>query len=120
VEEGGRTGLTSVAVCVLFLLALFFTPVLLAIPAAATAPALVIVGMFMLQGIKDIAWEDFPTAVSAGLTILAMPLTFSISEGIAVGFVVHALLMLGLGRGREITWLAYVLAALFAVHFVLR
>ena len=120
VEAGGRTGLTSVAVSALFLLALFFTPLILAIPAAATAPALVIVGMFMLQGVRDIDWQDFPTAVSAGLTILAMPLTFSISEGIAVGFLVHALLMLGLGRGREVSWLGYVLAALFALHFVLR
>ncbi len=120
VEEGGRTGLTSVAVCGLFLLAMFFTPLILAIPAAATAPALVIVGMFMLQGVRDIAWDDFPTAVSAGLTILTMPLTFSISEGIAVGFVVHALLMLGLGRGREVSVVGYVLALLFAVHFVMR
>ena len=120
VEAGGRTGLTSATVSALFLLALFFTPLILAIPAAATAPALVIVGMFMLQGVRDIDWQDFPTAVSAGLTILAMPLTFSISEGIAVGFLVHALLMLGLGRGREVSWLGYTLAALFALHFVLR
>ncbi len=120
VAEGGRTGLTSVAVSALFLVALFFTPLILAVPAAATAPALVIVGLFMLQGVREIDWQDFPTAVSAGLTILAMPLTFSISEGIAVGFLVHALLMLGLGRGREVSWLAYALAALFAVHFVTR
>ncbi len=120
VEAGGRTGLTSAAVSGLFLLAMFFTPLILAIPGAATAPALVIVGIFMLQGVREIDWQDFPTAVSAGLTILAMPLTFSISEGIAVGFVVHALLKLGLGRGREVSWLGYGLAAIFALHFVLR
>ena len=120
VEAGGRTGLTSAAVAALFLLAMFFTPLILAIPAAATAPALVIVGIFMLQGVREIDWQDFPTAVSAGLTILTMPLTFSISEGIAVGFLVHALLMLGLGRGREVSWLGYVLAAVFALHFVTR
>ena len=120
VAEGGRTGLTSLTVSVLFVLALFFTPLILAVPAAATAPALVIVGLFMLQGIREIDWQDFPTAVSAGLTILTMPLTFSISEGIAVGFLFHALLMLGLGRGREVPWLAYGLAALFALHFGFR
>ena len=120
VEAGGRTGLTSAAVSGLFLLAMFFTPLILAVPGAATAPALVIVGIFMLQGVREIDWQDFPTAVSAGLTILAMPLTFSISEGIAVGFLVHALLMLGLGRGKEVSWLGYVLAATFALHFVTR
>ena len=91
----------------MFVLALFFTPLILAIPEAATAPALVIVGMFMLQSVTEIDWKDFAVAVPAGLTILAMPLTFSISEGIALGFFVHALLMLGLGRGREVSWLAY-------------
>ena len=120
VEEGGRTGLTSVAVCGLFLLSLFLTPLILAIPAAATAPALVIVGMLMLQGVTEIDWKDFPVAVAAGLTILAMPLTFSISEGIALGFLVHALLMLGLGRGRELSLLTYLLTALFVLHFIFR
>ena len=120
VEEGGRTGLTSLTVSVLFLLALFFTPLILAIPAAATAPALVIVGVFMMQGVTEIDWKDFAVAVPATLTILTMPLTFSISEGIAVGFFVYVVLMLGLGRGRQVSALAYVLAAVFAVHFVTR
>ena len=66
VQAGGRTGLTSVVVSVFFLLALFFTPLILAIPAAATAPALVIVGVFMMQSVREIDWEDFPAAVSAG------------------------------------------------------
>ncbi len=120
VEEGGRTGLTSLAVSVLFLLALFFTPLILAIPAAATAPALVIVGVFMMQSVTEIDWKDFGVAVPAALTILTMPLTFSISEGIAVGFFVYVVLMLGLGRGRQVSWLAYGLAAVFAVHFLTR
>lgn len=120
VEEGGRTGLTAVTVSALFLLALFFTPLILAIPAAATAPALVIVGVFMMQSVTEIDWADFGVAVPAALTILTMPLTFSISEGIAVGFFVYVLLMLGLGRAREVSWLAYVLAGLFALHFVTR
>ena len=120
VQAGGRTGLTALVVSGFFVLALFFTPLILAIPAAATAPALVIVGIFMMQSVVEIPWEDFPAAVSAGVTILAMPLTFSISEGIALGFFVHALLMLGIGRGREVSRLTYVLAALFALHFVTR
>ena len=120
VEEGGRTGLTSLTVSALFLVALFFTPLILAIPGAATAPALVIVGVFMMQSVTEIDWQDFAIAVPAALTILTMPLTFSISEGIAVGFFVYVLLMLGLGRGRQVSWLAYGLAAVFAVHFVTR
>ncbi len=120
VEAGGRAGLTALTVSALFLLALFFSPLILAIPAAATAPALVIVGVFMMQSVTEIDWKDFGVAVPAALTILTMPLTFSISEGIAVGFSVYVLLMLGLGRAREVSWLAYVLAAMFALHFVTR
>lgn len=120
VEEGGRTGLTALTVSALFLLALFFTPLILAVPAAATAPALVIVGVFMMQSVTEIDWKDFGVAVPAALTILTMPLTFSISEGIAVGFFVYVVLMLGLGRGRQVSWLAYGLAAVFAVHFLTR
>jgi AGZA family xanthine/uracil permease-like MFS transporter len=120
VEEGGRTGLTTVVVSALFLLALFFTPLILAIPAAATAPALVIVGVFMMQSVTEIDWKDFAVAVPAALTILTMPLTFSISEGIAVGFFVYVLLMLGLGRARQVSWLAYALGAMFALHFLTR
>jgi AGZA family xanthine/uracil permease-like MFS transporter len=120
VEAGGRTGLTALTVSALFLVALFFTPLILAIPSAATAPALVVVGVFMLQSVTEIDWQDFAIAVPALLTILTMPLTFSISEGIAVGFFVYVLVMLGLGRGREVSWLAYGLAAVFAAHFVTR
>ena len=120
VEEGGRTGLTTVVTAGCFLLALFFAPVIAAIPELATAPALVIVGVFMMQGILEIDFNDFAVAVPAVLTLLVMPLAFSISEGIAVGFVVYAVLMLAIGRAREVTPLAYVLAALFMVHFVFR
>lgn len=120
VEEGGRTGLTALVTAGCFLLALFFTPVINAIPELATAPALVIVGVFMMQGVLEIDFKDFAVAVPAVLTLLVMPLAFSISEGIAVGFVVYAVLMLGAGRGRQVTPLAYVLAALFMVHFLFR
>ncbi len=120
VEEGGRTGLTGLTVAALFLLALFFTPLILAIPGVATAPALIIVGVFMMQGVSEIDLSDFATAVPAVLTMLIMPLTFSISEGIAVGFVVYVLLHLGLGRFRQVSPLAYVLAGLFMLHFLMR
>ena len=120
VEAGGRTGLTSLTVSGLFLLSLFFTPLIIAIPGAATAPALVIVGVFMMQSVTEIDWQDFALAVPAVLTMLTMPLTFSISEGIAVGFFVYVLLMLGLGRGRQVSWLAYGLAVVFALHFLTR
>ena len=120
VEEGGRTGLTTLVTAGCFLLALFFTPVINAIPELATAPALVIVGVYMMQGVLEIDFKDFAVAVPAVLTLLVMPLAFSISEGIAVGFVVYAVLMLASGRGRQVTPLAYVLAVLFLAHFIFR
>lgn len=120
VEEGGRTGLTGITVAAFFLAALFLTPLILAIPAAATAPALVIVGIFMMQGVREIELGDFATAAPAVLTMLVMPLAFSISEGIAVGFVAYVLVNLGLGRFKEVSVLAYVLAALFLLHFLTR
>ncbi len=120
VEEGGRTGLTSLVTAACFLLAMFFVPVINAVPELATAPALVIVGVFMMQSVLEIDFKDFAVAVPAVLTLLVMPLAFSISEGIAVGFVVYAILMLATGRGRQVTPLAYVLSALFLLHFVFR
>ena len=120
VEEGGRTGLTGIVVAACFLLAMFLGPLIGAIPELATAPALIIVGVYMMQGVLEIDFNDFAVAVPAVLTILIMPLAFSISEGIAVGFVVYALLMLCIGRGREVTVLAYVLSALFLLHFIFR
>lgn len=118
VEEGARTGLSSVFVALCFLLALFINPLIAIIPAVATAPALIIVGIFMMQGILDIDLKDFTKAVPAIITIIAMPLTFSISEGIALGFLVYAVLKICLGRAKEISPLAWVLALLFLAHFI--
>ena len=118
VEEGARTGLSSVTVAICFLLALFLNPLIAVIPAVATAPALIIVGIFMMQGVLDIDLRDFTKAVPAIVTMMAMPLTFSISEGIALGFVVYAGLKLCLGRVRDVTPLAWVVAALFLAHFI--
>jgi AGZA family xanthine/uracil permease-like MFS transporter len=118
VEEGGRTGLTSLVVSVCFLLALFLHPLIRIIPPHATAPALVIVGVFMMQGIAKLPLSDLALAVPAVLTIILMPLTFSISEGLAIGFVAYVLLMVGTGRGRQVHLVAYALAVLFLLHLL--
>lgn len=120
VEEGGRTGLTSLVVAGCFLLALCLHPIFLAIPAVATAPALVIVGIFMMQSTAKLDLGDFAKAVPAVLTMVLMPLSFSISEGLAIGFVTYAALMVGIGRGREVTVIGYLLAALFLLHMLWR
>lgn len=120
VKEGGRTGLTAIVVSVCFLLALFLTPIIKIIPAFATAPALIIVGIFMMQEITSLDLHDFAKAVPAFITILMIPLTFSISEGIAIGFVVYVTFMLGLGRAKEVTPLAYLLGAIFLLQLITR
>ncbi|WP_105615581.1 NCS2 family permease [Vallitalea okinawensis] len=106
VAEGGRTGLTGVVVAILFTLALFLSPIFLAIPAFATAPALIIVGFFMLDGVKHIEFDDFSEAVPAFITMIAMPLTYSISEGIVFGVVSYVIIngiiwIVGLFSGKE-------------------
>ncbi|MBI5690325.1 MAG: NCS2 family permease [Verrucomicrobia bacterium] len=117
VEAGGRTGLTTLTTAALLLLALFLTPLILMVPAAATAPALVIVGIFMMQSIVEIDLRDFATAAPAILTILAIPLTFSIAEGIGLGLIAAALLALALGRLDRLTPLGYGLAVVFFLQF---
>lgn len=117
VEAGGRTGLTSVTTALLMLLALFLTPVILAIPAAATAPALVVVGIFMLQSISDIKMDQFHIAAPAMLTILCIPLTFSIAEGIGIGLICAALLALVTGRAKAFPVAGYIIAAIFFLQF---
>jgi AGZA family xanthine/uracil permease-like MFS transporter len=117
VEAGGRTGLTAMTVAVLMLLALFFTPLILIIPAAATAPALVIVGIFMMQSIALLDMSDFKTAAPAVLTIIGIPLTFSIAEGIGFGLISAACLALALGETKRMTALGYVIAAIFFLQF---
>jgi AGZA family xanthine/uracil permease-like MFS transporter len=118
VSEGGRTGLTAVVVAFLFLLAMFFAPVVGAIPPFATAPALVLVGALMIRSVLSIKWDDLTEALPAFLTLLAMPLTFSIANGLALGFIFYAGLKLLTGRGREASPLVYLLALLFAGRYV--
>jgi AGZA family xanthine/uracil permease-like MFS transporter len=117
VEAGGRTGLTTLTTAALMLFALFFTPLILIVPAAATAPALVVVGIFMMQSITEIDMSDFKVATPAVLTLLAIPLTFSIAEGIGLGLIATALLALALGESRKMTALGYALAAIFFLQF---
>jgi adenine/guanine/hypoxanthine permease len=119
-EEGGRTGLAALVVSVCFLAALVLHPILQIIPTEATAPALVIVGLLMMQGLVKLDLRDFVKAVPCILTIVIMPLTFSISEGIAVGFVFYCVLMLLCGRAREVSGMAWVLGTLFLAHLVTR
>jgi AGZA family xanthine/uracil permease-like MFS transporter len=117
VEAGGRTGLTAIWVAALMLMALFLTPLILAIPPCATAPALVIVGIFMMQSVVEIDMSTFETAAPAVLTIFAIPLTFSIAQGIGIGLICSVLLGVGLGRGRSIPPLGYGVAAMFFLSF---
>jgi AGZA family xanthine/uracil permease-like MFS transporter len=117
VAAGGRTGLTTLTTAALMLLALFLTPLILIVPAAATAPALVIVGIFMMQSVAEIPMDDFTAAAPAVLIIFAIPLTFSIAQGIGLGLICAALLALFLGRPRSFPALGYAVAAVFFLEF---
>ncbi|EIP98609.1 permease [Opitutaceae bacterium TAV1] len=117
VEAGGRTGLTAVSTALLMLLALFLTPLILVVPAAATAPALVVVGVFMLQSVTEIEMTDFRIAAPAALTIVGIPLTFSIAEGIGFGLIAAAVLAVATGKPHGFTITGYAIAAVFFLEF---
>ena len=118
VAAGGRTGLTSLTTAVLMLAALFLTPLILMVPAAATAPALVIVGVLMMQSVSEIDLGDFREALPAVLTLLSIPLMFSIAEGIGLGLIAAAVLALGTGSPRRLNAVGYLLAAIFLAQFL--
>ncbi|HTU43022.1 MAG TPA: NCS2 family permease [Candidatus Aquilonibacter sp.] len=118
VAAGARTGLSNVAVAALFLLATFCSPLATAIPAYATAPALILVGVLMTQSISQIAWQDFSEAVPAFITMLATPLTFSIATGLSLGLICFTLVKLAAGKAREITPLIWVLTILFILRYI--
>jgi AGZA family xanthine/uracil permease-like MFS transporter len=118
VTAGGRTGLTAVVVGLLFLATLFFAPLVQAIPAAATAPALILVGALMVGSLVDVDWADPTVAIPAFLTLITIPLTFSIANGLAFGITSYAVLRLLTGKIGRADWLLLVLAALFVVRFV--
>lgn len=117
VAAGGRSGVTAITAGLLFCLALFVAPVVGAIPGAATAPALIVVGSLMIAHAAEIPWSDPVVAVPAFLTILTIPLTFSIANGLAFGFTAYVLLKIARGEFRSVSWLVYVLAALFIARF---
>lgn len=120
VSEGGRTGLTSFIVAVLFGLSVFLSPIFLAIPAFATAPALIVVGFYMLSSIIKIDFEDMSEAIPAFICIIAMPFTYSISEGISFGIISYVIINLVTGKAKEkkISILMYVLAVLFILKYI--
>jgi adenine/guanine/hypoxanthine permease len=117
VEAGGRTGMTSIVTGICFLLALFITPLILVIPAVATAPALVVVGAFMMQGLGELDLRDFTKAAPAFMTIIMIPVAFSISEGIAFGVLTYVGIKLGTGKAKEIGALTYALSFWFLLYF---
>jgi AGZA family xanthine/uracil permease-like MFS transporter len=118
VTAGGRTGLTAVVVGILFLATLFFAPLVQAIPAAATAPALILVGALMVGSLVDVDWADPTVAIPAFLTLITIPLTFSIANGLAFGITSYAALRLLTDKIGKGDWLLLILAALFVVRFV--
>ncbi len=118
VAQGGRSGLTALAVACCFVIALFFSPLFLSIPAAATAPALVIVGLLMLEPIRNIPFGDFSESIPAFVCIIMMPLTYSISNGILLGMITYVLMNIVCGHFRKITPAMYILAILFILKFI--
>lgn len=119
VAEGGRTGLTALSTAGMFVVALFLSPLFLMIPGAATAPALVLVGLFMMSPIRKIDLDDYTEALPAFLTIIMMPLTFSIAEGIVFGMVSYTALKIFTGKIKDVSIIMIVLSLLFVIHLAL-
>lgn len=119
VAAGGRTGLTAVVVSLLFLGCLFLSPLAQSVPSFATAPALLFVGVLMIQGITKIEWNDVTEAVPAFLTIVFMPFAYSIADGIAVGFISYAVIKLLTGKAASVHWMAWIIAGLWVLKFAL-
>ncbi|MBF7684754.1 NCS2 family permease [Acinetobacter sp. B10A] len=119
VAAGGRTGLTAVVVAVLFLICLFFFPLAQSVPGFATAPALLFVAVLMIQGITKIDWSDITEAVPAFLTIVFMPFSYSIADGIAFGFISYAVVKLITGKASSVHWMAWVIAGLWVLKFAI-
>ena len=119
VSAGGRTGLTAVVVAICFLLALFLSPLMLVIPIMATTPALVMVGIFMMDSIKELDFSDLASVATATIALMTMPLTFSISEGIALGFITYVGIKVGTGEFRKVSLITYFMAAVFLLRYLL-
>ncbi len=119
VSEGGRTGLTSFTIAVCFAIALMFSPLFLAIPGAATGPVLFIVGVMMASPVRDIDWSDYSEAIPAFVTMLLMPLAYSISDGIMLGMITYTVLNALAGKLKKVSVMMWVLAVLFILRYVL-
>ncbi|MBT2689605.1 NCS2 family permease [Bacillus sp. ISL-47] len=119
ISEGGRTGLTALTVGVLFFLSLIFAPLIYFIPSVATAPILILVGALMLSEIKHISFDDFTDVIPVFLTIVLMPLTFSIAQGLAFGFISYTLLKLLTGKRDQIHWIMYFVSTAFIINFIM-
>jgi adenine/guanine/hypoxanthine permease len=120
VAEGGKTGLTALTTGLLFLVALVFSPIFLIIPSAATAPALILVGLFMMEPVLKINFTDYTEAIPAFLAILVMPIAYSISDGIAFGFVAYVLLKTLSGKFKDVSWLSYIITAVFVIKYLIK
>jgi AGZA family xanthine/uracil permease-like MFS transporter len=119
VEAGGRTGFTSVVVGVLFLLSLFFHPLITTVPSIATAPALIFVGLLMGQSLRDIPYDDFTESLTAIFTALAIPLFFSITNGLAIGVILYLVMQVANGKAKEVNWMTYIIGAIFIAFYAL-
>ncbi|MBI4373463.1 MAG: NCS2 family permease, partial [Deltaproteobacteria bacterium] len=119
IQEGGKTGLTALFCAFFLFLLLFFSPIINIIPASATAPALIIVGLMMVSSIKELDLEDYTNALPAFLTAVMIPFTFSIARGIAFGFISYTLIKLITGRWREVHWMMYPLSLALGFHLVM-
>jgi AGZA family xanthine/uracil permease-like MFS transporter len=121
VEQGGRTGLTALTVAGLFLLALLFSPLIAMIGSypPITAPALVIVGSLMIRNVAKVDWSNYAEALPTFLVMVGIPLTYSIADGLALGFIAYPVVKLLAGQGRDVRWLMYVIAVLLVAYFAL-
>lgn len=117
IAQGGKTGLTSITVGVLFLLSVFIAPLVGIVPAAATAPALIVVGILMMESVGKIVWDDLEIAIPAFFTIVFMPLSYGISNGIAIGFFFYCLTKLVKGKAKEVHPIMYIVTLLFVINF---
>jgi len=119
IQAGGRTGLTALVVAALFLLSLFFAPLAAAVPAYATAPALIFVAALMAKGLKEIDWDDLTEAALALLTALAIPFTYSIAAGMGIGFIAYAAIKIVSGRWRDVNAAVAIIALAFVAKIAL-
>jgi len=119
VEAGGRTGFTSLVVGVLFLLSLFFYPLITAVPSIATAPALIFVGLLMGQSLREIPYDDFTETLTAIFTALAIPLFFSITHGLAIGVILFLVMQVATGKAREVNWMTYIIGLIFIAFYAI-